>query len=215
MNETLVDGGDREQQDDEHQSDGEAGTELPFTRTITPENRAVISAAQRKELQNKRLGYNASAPVCPEYILNRILDYLESEPIVIKQKHRFVTSVCRYWALKLASRRGAPLLKRLHLEVNVCACARVCAQLISCILAHQPWTAFSSTIRANEALMLRRFKTLHHLREDLEKARMLAELVRKREKEKLRMLKLQMEYILMRLRPLDVILRRTIESIRA
>lgn len=120
MNETLVDGGDREQQDDEHQSDGEAGTELPFNRTITPENRAVISAAQRKELQNKRLGYNASAPVCPEYILNRILDYLESEPIVIKQKHRFVTSVCRYWALKLASRRGAPLLKRLHLEVNVC-----------------------------------------------------------------------------------------------
>ena len=75
------------------------------------------AAAKRKELQMKRLGYNPAAPVAPEYILKRIQEFLEGDEIYIRQKHRFLTMIFKYWSLKRAARRGAPLLKRLHLEV--------------------------------------------------------------------------------------------------
>lgn len=62
--------------------------------------------------------------------------------------------------------------------------------------------------------MLERFKTLSHLRNDLERVRMLVDIVRKREKEKLKMMDLQMEYLYMKLRPLNCILTRISENLR-
>lgn len=62
--------------------------------------------------------YTAGAPIAPEYVLDR----LENLPCVrqakIKKKNNLIASICRYWSLKRESRRGAPLLKRLHLEVS-------------------------------------------------------------------------------------------------
>lgn len=34
----------------------------------------------------------------------------------LRHKRDFVLLLCRYWSLKREARRGAPLLKRLHLE---------------------------------------------------------------------------------------------------
>jgi hypothetical protein len=108
------------------ESDGESDRETPrkaagevkTSRILLPST-PPISAKERKENLVKRLGYNPSAPVAPEFILNRVAGYLENEKICIKQRFRFLTAACKYWALKRASRRGAPLLKRLHLEVFI------------------------------------------------------------------------------------------------
>ena len=36
--------------------------------------------------------------------------------VMVRKKEPFVLMLCRYWSLKREARRGAPLLKRLHLE---------------------------------------------------------------------------------------------------
>lgn len=58
--------------------------------------------------------YKPGPPVVPSLILSRILQYINK--IVIRKRSEFVELVCRYWSLKREVRRGAPLLKRLHLE---------------------------------------------------------------------------------------------------
>lgn len=56
-------------------------------------------------------------PIIPQYIFDKVYDYVK--PIQIRNKKKqFINQVCRYWSLKRDSRRGAPLLKRLHLEVR-------------------------------------------------------------------------------------------------
>jgi hypothetical protein len=58
--------------------------------------------------------YKPGPPVVPSLILSRILQYINK--IVIRKRSEFVELVCRYWSLKREARRGAPLLRRLHLE---------------------------------------------------------------------------------------------------
>ncbi|KAI9095222.1 hypothetical protein DFS34DRAFT_627114 [Phlyctochytrium arcticum] len=118
--------------------------------------------------------FGPPVPVIPQYILNRILDTLREEHREQKRKgdferknRDFIIQVCKYWSLKRESRRGAPLLKRLHLE---------------------PWTASASALKEDEEARAKRNQTAIIIRQDLERVRLLAELVRKREKEKLKQL---------------------------
>lgn len=58
--------------------------------------------------------YKPGPPIVPALIVNRIVQYISK--ISVRKKTEFVETVCRYWSLKREARRGAPLLKRLHLE---------------------------------------------------------------------------------------------------
>lgn len=58
--------------------------------------------------------YHTGPPLVPALIVNRILSYITK--VVLRKKLEFVNTLCRYWSLKREARRGAPLLKRLHLE---------------------------------------------------------------------------------------------------
>jgi NuA3 HAT complex component NTO1 len=58
--------------------------------------------------------YHTGPPLVPALIVNRIVSYITK--ISLRKKAEFVNTLCRYWSLKREARRGAPLLKRLHLE---------------------------------------------------------------------------------------------------
>ncbi|PWN39676.1 hypothetical protein IE81DRAFT_294537, partial [Ceraceosorus guamensis] len=116
-----------------------------------------------KEARAYKKTYRSGPPLVPAYIVTRVMEYISK--ISLRKKLELVQRIARFWSLKREARRGAPLLKRLHLE---------------------PWTASKDGKEQTDAQRVKKLEFLFRLREDLEKIRMLAELVRKREKEKLR-----------------------------
>ncbi|KAI8621972.1 PHD-zinc-finger like domain-containing protein [Chytriomyces sp. MP71] len=120
------------------------------------------AAAQKaRDGEYKRL---IAAPIVPLGVMRSVIASIRGSSN-IRGKNAFVEKCCRYWALKREGRRGAPLLKRLHLE---------------------PWTATSSVIQQDETVRAKRMEVLRKLRNDLERVRMLSELVKKRERERLK-----------------------------
>ena len=65
----------------------------------------------------QKTGYSATAPIIPYYILKMITE--KTSHLAPRKKGDFVIQICKYWALKREVRRGAALLKRLHLEVKI------------------------------------------------------------------------------------------------
>jgi hypothetical protein len=53
----------------------------------------------------------------PMYIYKKLEKVLEE--VKLAEKKDFIWKVCKYWSLKREERRGAALLKRLHLEVRL------------------------------------------------------------------------------------------------
>jgi hypothetical protein len=61
--------------------------------------------------------YKIGPPLVPAKIVDNIIAYIAKVNMSQKNAKRdFVVQVCKYWSLKREARRGAPLLKRLHLE---------------------------------------------------------------------------------------------------
>ncbi|KAF9347296.1 nuA3 HAT complex component nto1 [Mortierella sp. AD094] len=141
--------------------------------------------------------YTPGAPLAPMFIVSRLLPFVsklgaKSQALRKASALNFVYTICKYWSLKRESRRGAPLLKRLHLE---------------------PWTASASAHRQTEEEKLKKLQTQLLLRGDLEKVRMLAELVRKRERAKLKRQELQNRYLCRIMFPLKTILEDTLAEL--
>ncbi|KAF9116274.1 nuA3 HAT complex component nto1 [Mortierella sp. AM989] len=141
--------------------------------------------------------YTPGAPLAPMFIVNRLLPFVSKLGTKSQAQRKasalnFVYTICKYWSLKRESRRGAPLLKRLHLE---------------------PWTASASAHRQTEEEKLKKLQTQVLLRGDLEKVRMLAELVRKRERAKLKRQELQNRYLCRIMFPLKTILEDTLAEL--
>lgn len=60
--------------------------------------------------------YVPTAPLLPAVILKSVVEYVGK--VRIQNKAQAVEKLGHYWSLKREARRGAPLLKRLHLEVS-------------------------------------------------------------------------------------------------
>ncbi|CAG8524343.1 19252_t:CDS:10, partial [Racocetra fulgida] len=127
--------------------------------------------------------YMETALVAPAIIMDRLLPVLSMHKGQLRKKPEMIATICKYWSLKRESRRGAPLLKRLHLE---------------------PWTASASAHKQSEEEKMAKYAAMLDLRKDLEKVRMLIDLVHRREKEKLKRNKLQVpDYHLHIKHPMD------------
>lgn len=78
------------------------------------ENNPVVNTKLSKSARAYAKTYKPGPPLVPALIVNRIMHYIGK--VVMRKKPEFMLLMCRYWSLKREARRGAPLLKRLHLE---------------------------------------------------------------------------------------------------
>ncbi|KAF9316798.1 nuA3 HAT complex component nto1 [Podila horticola] len=173
------------------QSEGDDDTS---SEQHAPARTNVVGSRTSKAALAHQKHYTPGAPLAPMFIVNRLIPFvtkLTAKTPALKKSSalNFLYTICKYWSLKRESRRGAPLLKRLHLE---------------------PWTASATAHRQTEEEKLKKFQTLLHLRGDLERVRMLAELVRKRERAKLKRQELQNRYLCKIMFPLKTILEDTL-----
>lgn len=124
-------------------------------------------ASTTKSARAYKKSYRVGPPLVPNYVTDKVFDYVNK--VRLRRKPEVIAQIAKFWSLKREARRGAPLLKRLHLE---------------------PWTANAVSKEESEAERVKKLHFMMCIREELEKLRMLAELVRKREREKLRQMDL-------------------------
>ncbi|XP_017549395.1 bromodomain-containing protein 1 isoform X2 [Pygocentrus nattereri] len=132
-----------------------------------------------------------SVPSFPPNRLNTILNQVS-----LQRKKVFVELVLNYWTLKRQSRNGLPLIRRLHSSLQSQKTA-------------QPKHSEKESRALKEQL-----KEWHRLRHDLERARLLLELIRKREKLKREEMKLQQSILELQLTPFTILLRSVLDQLQ-
>ncbi|XP_053982612.1 bromodomain-containing protein homolog [Hylaeus volcanicus] len=156
--------------------------------------------ARRRAIANKK---SSSAPVIsiptiPPERIQEIAGLAEGLP----KKSQLIQRLIAYWTLKRQNRNGVPLLRRLQ---------------SSHPQSRPPPLGGSSPPPDGELRgeLYRQLKYWQCLRQDLERARLLCELVRKREKLKKELFKVKEKCLWFELRPLESILRTLLEAIKA
>ncbi|KAM7114226.1 bromodomain-containing protein 1 isoform 2-T2 [Molossus nigricans] len=137
----------------------------------------------------------AMPPVCAPYIPPQRLNKIANQ-VAIQRKKQFVERAHSYWLLKRLSRNGAPLLRRLQSSLQ---------------------SQRSTQQRENDEEIQaakEKLKYWQRLRHDLERARLLIELLRKREKLKREQVKVEQMALELRLTPLTVLLRSVLDQLQ-
>ncbi|XP_054279658.1 peregrin isoform X2 [Macrosteles quadrilineatus] len=163
-----------------------------------PRPRPAITGAEehrRLQLAKKR----SSVPVIsiPTIPPDRIQEI--GSLVTLAKKSQFLQRLIAYWTLKRQFRNGVPLLRRLQ----------------SSHLARSQQPASTRTATSDISELYRQLKYWQCLRQDLERARLLCELVRKREKYKNELVKVKSQCVEMKLCPLECFLRKLLDLLRA
>uniref|UniRef100_A0A3Q2Y4Z7 Bromodomain-containing protein 1-like n=1 Tax=Hippocampus comes TaxID=109280 RepID=A0A3Q2Y4Z7_HIPCM len=132
--------------------------------------------------------------VCPSVSVPSLLplDTILNQ-VAVQRKRPFVERVLSYWVLKRQSRNNVPLIRRLQ--------------------ANPSQAPKSVAAETNQALK-EQLKEWHRLRHDLERARLLLELIRKREKLKREEMKLQQSALEVQLTPFNILLRAVLSQLQ-
>uniref|UniRef100_A0A4W5NJL7 Bromodomain containing 1 n=1 Tax=Hucho hucho TaxID=62062 RepID=A0A4W5NJL7_9TELE len=130
-----------------------------------------------------------AVPSFPPQRLNTILNRVS-----MQKKKPFVELALNYWTLKRQARNGVPLIRRLQSSQQ----------------SYQKTHASEEESRA----LKEQVKEWHRLRHDLERARLLLELIRKREKLKREEMKLQQSLLEVQLTPFSILLRSVLEQLQ-
>ncbi|XP_043922912.1 bromodomain-containing protein 1 isoform X2 [Protopterus annectens] len=131
-----------------------------------------------------------SVPHIPVRRLNKIMNQ-----VAVQKKKQFTERIYNYWILKRLSRYGVPLLRRLQSS------------------AHSQRSVGQEKDEENQALK-EQLKYWQRLRHDLERARLLIELIRKREKLKREQITVEQLAMELRLTPLTVCLRSVLDQLQ-
>uniref|UniRef100_A0A3B4ZIZ5 Bromodomain and PHD finger-containing protein 3-like n=1 Tax=Stegastes partitus TaxID=144197 RepID=A0A3B4ZIZ5_9TELE len=130
-------------------------------------------------------------PQIPSHRLNKICTGVD-----VQRKNQFMQRLHNYWLLKRQSRNGMPLIRRLHSHLQAHRTAE----------QREPDEKLSA---AREEL-----RYWQKLRQDLERARLLVELIRKRERLKREQMKIQQAALELKLTPALVLLRSTLDQLQ-
>ncbi|KAK6511109.1 nuA3 HAT complex component nto1 [Arthrobotrys musiformis] len=114
----------------------------------------------------------SGAPIIPQVLYNTIIEAISR--FAIRKPKEYVAEICKYWTLKREARRDASLLKRLQVSVS--------SNFTSDEVTKKDYSAYHD----GEEKLKRRLDFAIKLRHDLERIRLLADDIKKREKEKLR-----------------------------
>ncbi|KAJ3612476.1 hypothetical protein NHX12_020751 [Muraenolepis orangiensis] len=133
----------------------------------------------------------------PSFPLQRLQSILNQ--VSIQKKRPFVQLVLNYWTLKRQARNGLPLIRRLQTSMQSPKTAQQ---------GHQ------KQCEEESRALKEQLKEWHRLRHDLERARLLLELIRKREKLKREEMKLQQTLLEMQLTPFSLLLRALLEQLQ-
>ncbi|XP_053718757.1 bromodomain-containing protein 1 isoform X1 [Synchiropus splendidus] len=140
-----------------------------------------------------------SVPTFPAHRLPTILNQVS-----VQKKKAFVELILNYWMLKRQSRNGLPLIRRLHSSMQS---QKNSQPPISIVMQKQ---------NEEESRALKeQLKEWHRLRHDLERTRLLLELIRKREKLKREELRFQESLLEMQLTPFSILLRALLEQLQS
>ncbi|XP_058273572.1 bromodomain-containing protein 1 isoform X3 [Hemibagrus wyckioides] len=162
----------------------------------TPKKKTSLTKKQKNKKNKKSIESVAAVPamtVCsfPPHRLDSILSQVS-----LQRKKAFVELALNYWTLKRQSRNGLPLIRRLHSSLQSQKTA-------------QPKHSEEESRALKEQL-----KEWQRLRHDLERARLLLELIRKREKLKREEIKLQQSILEVQLSPLNILLKAVLDQLQ-
>ncbi|KAM8778970.1 bromodomain-containing protein 1 isoform 2-T2 [Rhynchonycteris naso] len=162
-------------------------------KTVRPTSKVRKKAKKAKKTMSEPCA--ALPPVCAPYIPPQRLNRIANQ-VAIQRKKQFVERAHSYWLLKRLSRNGAPLLRRLQSSLQ---------------------SQRSTQQRENDEEIQaakEKLKYWQRLRHDLERARLLIELLRKREKLKREQVKVEQMAMELRLTPLTVLLRSVLDQLQ-
>ncbi|XP_017149442.2 peregrin [Drosophila miranda] len=149
----------------------------------------------RKALAKKR----STAPVVliPTIPPDRVQEI--ATMVTMQKKKEFLDRIIAYWTLKRHYRNGVPLLRRLQSQ------------------GHNHGVIQRNGIEGSPDTneLYRQLKYWQCLRQDLERARLLCELVRKREKLKVAFVKISEEVVMLQLNPLESALTKLLDALEA
>ncbi|XP_036103733.1 bromodomain and PHD finger-containing protein 3 isoform X1 [Molossus molossus] len=186
---------EKEEVEEEEEDEGKGGVSGPL-KGVPKKNKITLKQKIKREPEEVGRDTPSTVPLVtipqiPSYRLNKICSGLS-----FQRKNQFMQRLHNYWLLKRQARNGVPLIRRLHSHLQSQRNAEQREQ-------------DEKTSAVKEEL-----KYWQKLRHDLERARLLIELIRKREKLKREQIKVQQAAMELELMPFNVLLRTTLDLLQ-
>ncbi|XP_051949783.1 peregrin-like isoform X1 [Xyrauchen texanus] len=190
--------GDAEDEDDVPVGEEEGkGWSSERAKRAKAKSRLKMKRARKILAERRAAAPVVSVPCIPPHKLSKITSNL-----LVQRKSQFMQRLHSYWTLKRQSRNGVPLLRRLQTHLQSQRNAEPLPTVAAMDYEEKP------------SMLKEQLKAWQRLRHDLERARLLVELIRKREKLKRETMKIQELALEMQLSPFLVLLRSTLEQLQ-